>query len=226
MIEPWVLRQRERAVKIIAILKKNTKSFVKPMVSSIIDQYGNDPFLVLVSCLLSLRAKDTVTLPVCQNLFSHAKTPQQILAIPLKDLEKILYKLGFYRKKALGLKIVSEELLEHFGGKVPRTREELLSLPGVGPKTASLVLAESYGIPAICVDTHVHRISNRLGLVKTKTPEQTEKALEKILPKEYWSEWNRLLVMWGQNVCLPVVPACSRCAIYDECQRVGVKKRA
>lgn len=196
----------------------------KPMVSIIIDKFGKDPFLILISCLLSLRAKDTATLPVCIELFNQIKTPQELLSFPINDLEKIIYPVGFYRKKAETLQQVTKLLLENFDGRVPHTKHELLSLPGVGPKTANLVLGEGFGIPAICVDTHVHRISNRLGLVKTKSPEETEIALEKVLPKEYWIDWNHLLVMWGQNVCVPISPYCSRCAIYDLCERVGVKK--
>ena len=171
-----------------------------------------------------LRSKDLVTIPVCSELFGRVKTPQEFLNTPLPELEKIIYRIGFYKQKAKNLHAVSRELLERFDGKVPRTEEELLTLPGVGRKTANLVLGVAYGIPAICVDIHVHRISNRLGLVKTKTPEETEEALKKILPKDLWIEFNTLLVMWGQNVCVPVSPFCSRCDIYEYCKRVGVKK--
>jgi len=197
---------------------------VQPMVFTISDEFGKNPFLILISCLLSLRAKDTTTLPICRILFKKAQTPQKILAIPLPELEKIIYKTGFYKRKAKQLHFVSKELLTRFGGNVPSTEQELRSIKGVGLKTANLVLAEAYDIPAICVDTHVHKISNRLGIVKTKTPEETEKALKQVLPKKYWREWNRLLVMWGQNICVPVSPFCSKCAIYDYCDRVGVTK--
>lgn len=197
---------------------------VQPMVFTISDEFGKNPFLILISCLLSLRAKDTTTLPICRILFKKAQTPEEILAIPLPKLEKIIYKTGFYKRKAKQLHLVSKEILERFGGVVPKTERELLSIKGVGIKTANLVLAEAYDIPAICVDTHVHRISNRLGIVKTKTPDATEKALKLVLPKKYWREWNRLLVMWGQNICVPVSPFCSKCAIYDYCDRVGVTR--
>ena len=197
---------------------------IKPMVSTLIDQFGPDPFLVLISCLLSLRTKDTVTLPICIRLFAQAKTPQEFLKIPQTQLQKLIYSVGFYRRKAAVLHSVCQQIIDEFNGKVPKTREKLLSLPGVGRKTANLVLGEGFGIPAICVDTHVHRISNRLGLVKTSTPAQTEAALEKILPKEYWIEWNQLLVMWGQNICVPISPYCSRCPVFDLCKRVGVTK--
>lgn len=197
---------------------------VQPMVFTISEEFGKSPFLILISCLLSLRAKDSTTLPICRVLFNKAQTPQELLAIPIPELEKIIYKTGFYKRKAAQLHFVSRELLERFGGNVPKTEKELLSIKGVGIKTANLVLAEAYNIPAICVDTHVHKISNRLGLVDTKTPEETEKALKKVLPQKYWIEWNRLLVMWGQNICVPVSPFCSKCEIYDYCERVGVKK--
>lgn len=221
---PSVVALRSRAIKIIALLEKSVKNMQKPMVSSIIDQFGKDPFLVLISCLLSLRAKDTVTLRVCDVLFQKARTPQALLSISFDDLSKILYSLGFYRKKAIVVHEVCRELLQRFDGKVPKTRDELLSLPGVGRKTANLVLGEAFGIPAICVDTHVHRISNRLGLVSTKTPEQTEIALERVIPKKYWIIWNRLLVTWGQNICVPIRPYCSRCPLAPLCQRVDVIK--
>lgn len=189
-----------KCVKIIRILRKVTKDLPKPMVSSIIDEYGKDAFLILISCILSLRARDTVTLPICRKLFSIARTPSQILKIPLKKLENIIYSIGFYKVKAKLLHSISKELIERFNGIVPSNEHDLLSIKGVGRKTANLVLSQAYDIPAICVDVHVHRISNRMGLVKTKTPLETEIALQKILPKKYWSEWNRLLVILGQNI--------------------------
>lgn len=216
--------ERTRALELVSLLRKHTKGMVQPMSVSIIEKFGRDPFLILISCLLSLRAKDKETLPVCFKLFSLAKTPQEVLALSREQLEKILYSIGFYRKKAEILHTISQVLLKKYSGFVPATYEELIQLPGVGPKTANLVLAEGFGVPALCVDIHVHRISNRLGLVATKTPEETEQKLKKILPKDHWAEWNRLLVMWGQNVCVPISPFCSRCAVYDLCKRVGVKK--
>jgi len=214
-----------RAIKIIEILHRATKGMPKPMATVIIDNYGRDPFLILISCLLSLRARDVVTTPICIELFNQAKTPKEILNIPIKKLELLFHSIGFYKKKAKLVHDVSKEIIEKFNNKVPSTKEELLSISGVGPKTANLVLAEGFNIPAICVDTHVHRISNRLGLVKTKTPEQTEIALQKVLPKEHWSEWNKLMVMWGQNICVPISPFCSKCAIYNLCPRIGVKNQ-
>jgi endonuclease-3 len=159
-----------------------------------------DPFFVLVSCLLSLRSRDTVTLPISQNLFSRVTSPQEMLDIPLQDLEEIIRPIGFFHQKARTLKHVSAELLNRFNGRVPSSEADLLSIKGIGRKTANLVLGLSFGIPAICVDTHVHRLSNQLGLVSTKTPEQTEEALKKILLKKDWIEFNNLLVTWGQKV--------------------------
>lgn len=209
-------------VKILKILQKATKSFQKPLSQTIIDEYEKDPYLILISCLLSLRARDSMTIHVCRALFTKAKTPQEIISLPTSTLETILLPIGFYKNKAKTLKGVSQELIERFKGKVPSSREELMSLSGVGPKTAALVLGLAFDTPAICVDIHVHRISNRLGIIKTKTPEETEKVLEKLIPKEYWIEWNMLLVMWGQNICVPISPKCSICTIRPYCKRVGV----
>ncbi len=187
------------ALKIIKLLKEKTKGMPEPMSQVLVSEYGHDPFIILMSCLLSLRARDVQTLPVSRELFKIARTPEEILAIPDKKLEKILFPLGFYHRKAKILKEVSRELIDRFGGKVPDNMEDLLSIKGIGRKTANLVLSQSFGIPAICVDTHVHRLANLFGLVHTKTPDQTEQELMKIVPKRYWSEINRLFVMWGQN---------------------------
>lgn len=195
-------------------LRKKTENFAPPMSFSIIHIFGKDPFLILISCLLSLRARDSMTLPVSVQLFEHTRTPQDFLTLPLSELEQAIYSIGFYKRKALQLKKVSQVLLDDYKGVVPSTQEELLKLPGVGIKTANLVLSVAFDIPALCVDVHVHRISNRLGLVQTKTPEQTEKELQKVLPKKYWSEWNALLVMWGQNVC----PRSQECGLCDAAQ--------
>jgi len=207
---------------LIKRLRIATRGMPLPAGDAIVAEYGRDPYLILISCLLSLRAKDTMSLPVSRELFEHARTPQQMLKLSQRQIEKVIYSVGFYRQKAKQLRAVSKALIDDFGGMVPGTLEELLLLPGVGRKTANLVLGQAFGVPAICVDIHVHRISNRLGLVKTKTPEQTEAALEKILPTRYWVEYNKLLVMWGQNVCLPTSPLCSGCAIADMCSRIGV----
>ena len=216
--------RKKRAIEIIHTLRQATKGMVEPAVTQIIAEYGRDPFLVLISCLLSLRTRDTVSLPASRRLFTVAKSPQEILNIPLERLEKIIYPVAFYRKRAQQLHGVCKDLIERFDAKVPSSEEDLLSFKGVGRKTMNLVRGEGFGIPAICVDTHVHRISNRFGLVATKTPEETEMALRKLLPQKYWIEYNRLLVMWGQNIRVPILPFCSRCAIAHLCQKVGVKK--
>lgn len=210
--------------KIVHLLKINTHQYTQPLIDIIIDEYGKDPFLILIGCLLSLRARDLSTIHVCRDLFKHATTPKQLLALSRKDLEKIVFKTGFYKNKARTLQEVSATLLERFGGKVPETLDELMSIKGVGPKTANLVLGLAFGKPAICVDTHVHRISNRLGLIATKTPEKTEEALKKVLPKKYWTAWNKYLVIWGQNICVPISPKCSQCVLNKICKRVGVTK--
>lgn len=210
--------------KVLGLLRKETKKFVLPVIDQIVAEYGQDPFLILISCLLSLRAKDTVSVVISRQLFERARTPQAILAIPEYELEKLFHPIGFYKTKAQAVRSVCKELLERFDGKVPKTEEELLSIKGIGPKTAHAVLGYAYGIPAICVDTHVHHIANRLGWVQTKKPHDTEKQLEKIVPKQHWIEINRLFVLLGQNICTSVSPFCSRCVLADLCPKINVKK--
>jgi endonuclease III len=207
--------------RIVATLRVSTAHFEKPAATQIVEKYGKNPYLVLISCILSLRTKDTVSLPASLRLFSLTTTPQAMLLIPVSTIEQAIYPCGFYRTKAKTIHAISADLINRFGGQVPADRASLLTLKGVGPKTANLVLAEAFDVPAICVDTHVHRISNRLGLVSTQTPEQTETALKAVLPEQYWREWSRLLVMWGQNVCVPISPKCSTCPLLPVCKRVG-----
>ncbi len=209
---------------LIQLLEKATSHAIPPMTQSIIAHYPNDPYPVLISCLLSLRAKDTVTLPVSLALFARAKTPQEMLALPISDIESIIRPVNYYRRKAVQLHHVSADLIARFDGKVPNNLHDLLSIKGVGLKTANLVLAEAFGIPAICVDVHVHRISNRLGIIQTKTVEETEFALRQVLPQKYWIVWNRLLVMLGQTLCGAPLPFCSKCPLIDVCPQVGVLK--
>ena len=219
-----VLDKRTRAIKIIHILRHATKDMTKPASYQIVKQFGKDPFLVLIGCLLSLRTKDTVSLPASQRLFSYAKKPKDLLSLPVAEIQKLIYPVGFYRKKAKLLHEVSADLIERFNSEVPNNEADLLSIKGIGRKTMNLVLGEGFGIPAICVDVHVHRISNRLGLVKSKKPDQTEKQLKMLLPKKYWIEFNQLLVMWGQNICVPLSPFVSKCAIAHLCPKIGVKR--
>lgn len=221
----YPMNQTERAITIIKILQKAVNGMVEPAATQITARYGRDPYLILISCLLSLRTKDTVSLPASLRLFELATTPATMLKVPLETIQSLIYPVGFYRIKAKNILAISQELIERFEGSVPKAEADLMSLPGVGRKTANLVLAEGFGLPAICVDTHVHRISNRLGLVTTTSPEETEIALKKVLPQKYWAEYNRLLVMWGQNICVPISPFCSKCAIADLCPKIGVVRR-
>ncbi len=193
-------------------------------VTKISEEYKS-PFHVLVSCVLSLRTKDDVTSEASKRLFEKANTPRELLAIPTSELAKIIYPVGFYRTKAKNLRLICKELIEKYKEKVPASFDLLMALPGVGRKTANLVLSKGFEIPAICVDTHVHRISNRLGWVKTKTPEQTEKELKRILPKNRWIEINDLLVPFGQKICQPISPWCSKCDVEELCAKNGVSRR-
>ncbi len=179
---------------------------------------------MLVSCLLSLRTKDQVTAEASLKLFKLADTPEKMRKLRIPQLEKTIYPVGFYKTKAKRIKEICGTLLEDYGGNVPDEIDELLKLKGVGRKTANLVVTLGYGKLGICVDTHVHRISNRFGFIKTKTPEQSEFALRKILPEKYWIIYNDLLVSYGQNVCVPISPKCSECELSRYCKRVGVKK--
>lgn len=185
-------------------------------------QAGGDPFRVLVACLLSLRTQDTTTGPAAARLFAVADTPAAVLRLAPRAIERLIYPVGFYRIKARVILTLCRDLLERFGGVVPDDVDTLLTLKGVGRKTANLVVTVGYGRPGICVDTHVHRISNRLGYVRTRTPDQTEAALRARLPRRYWIGYNDLLVAFGQNVCTPVSPRCSICPVSDLCRRIGV----
>lgn len=185
---------------------------------------NENAFKILISCLLSLRARDENTEKVSQKLFETADTPKKILNLPLKKLEKIIYSSGHYKKKARVLQNVSKEILERFNGEVPSTREELLSIKGIGPKTANIVLNFAFDKDVLPIDTHCHRIPNRLGWLKTKTPEKTEMELTKILPKKYWKEFNGIFVLFGREICQPVSPKCSICPIKKYCPKIGVKR--
>ena len=206
---------------VIQRLKAASASWVVPAVSQV-QQRTRDPFQILISCLLSLRTKDEVTHQASHRLFNRARTPQQLLSVPLETIRKLIYPVGFYRTKAKRIHQICQHLIGRFLGKVPETIDELLTLPGVGRKTANLVVTLGFGKLGICVDTHVHRISNRLGYVQTKNPHQTADALREKLPKRYWIEYNDLLVSFGQSLCRPISPWCSRCPVRGYCSRVGV----
>jgi endonuclease-3 len=195
-----------------------------PSVSAVALERDRDPWAVLVSTIISLRTKDEVTLAASRRVLERGSTPQALLQIPDETLEGLLFPAGFYRTKARTLKTIGTILLERYQGRVPDQMDALLALPGVGRKTANLVLAEAYDQDAICVDTHVHRICNRAGWVATKNAEETEQALRSRLPVEYWKRINYLLVLYGQRVCRPQSPHCSVCPLFGFCQRVGVQR--
>jgi endonuclease III len=209
--------------RVIARLLQKAPSW-RPTAIAEVAEDRRDPFRVLIACLLSLRTKDETTGPAARRLFALADTPEAMLRLTPRQIERAIFPVGFYRTKARGLLRVCRELIERFGGTVPDTIDELLTLHGVGRKTANLVVTQGFNKPGICVDVHVHRISNRLGYVKTKTPAETETALRARLPRRYWIGYNDLLVSFGQNVCLPVSPRCSRCPIGTTCPRVGVTR--
>ncbi len=211
-------------VKIIDTLRSSTKKFQLPSVSEI-GKIWRKPFHVLISCILSQRTKDKTTRGASQRLFGLADNPGAMLRLSAKKIEKAIFPVGFYRVKAKNILAICKDILEKFDGNVPDDLEKLLALKGVGRKTANLVLTEGFNKLGICVDTHVHRISNRLGYVLTKSPFETEMILRKKLPKKFWKEYNTLLVTWGQNICRPVNPLCSICAINKLCLKIAVKSK-
>lgn len=198
------------------------KDFVEPIVTRVAKD--NDPYKVLVSTVLSLRTKDATTMEASFRLFEKADTVKKLNDLSEDEIARLIYPVGFYKTKAKNLKKIAKTIIEDYNFEVPSDMEELLKLPNVGRKTANLVLAKGYNIPAICVDIHVHRISNRLGLIKTKNPLETEMKLREILPQMYWIEYNDLLVPFGQNICKPVSPFCSICPINEFCDRVGISR--
>ncbi len=208
--------------KIFSILEKEVKKFNTP-VAELIKIQLNSPFFVLISTILSARTKDSVTSKVCEKLFKKIKKPSDFNKYSVKEIEKMIFPVGFYKTKAKHLKKMPK-VLEEFNNKIPNKLNDLMKLPGVGRKTANLVLSVAFNKPAICVDTHVHRISNRLSLVKTKKPVETEKKLKKTIPKKYWKKINYVFVTLGQNTCTPISPYCSKCPINNYCPKINVKK--
>ena len=209
--------------RIVRRLTRTSRQW-NPTAVGAVAQDSRDPFLILISCLISLRTKDQVTAEASARLFRLGRTPRAILTLPPGRIAQAIYPAGFYRTKARTIKALCRTLLREHGGRVPDDLETLLTLKGVGRKTANLVITVGYGKPGICVDTHVHRISNRLGIVKTKTPERTEVALRQDLPQRYWIAYNDLLVTFGQNICKPISPLCSACPVHTLCPRIGVGK--
>ncbi len=199
----------------------------EPAVEKIAEETREDAFQVLIATMLSAQTKDAVTAAASARLFRAARTPKTMAALPVARIETLIYPVSFYRNKARHVKQACRMILDQYGGVVPDTMEALLTLPGVGRKTANLVLILSHASrDNICVDTHVHRISNRLGWVRTRTPDETEQALYRVVPKRWWPDVNLYLVTWGQNVCKPVYPRCRACVVAARCPRIGVRKEA
>ena len=206
----------------LKLIKDKVVRFTIPSVTLVSHQ--GDPYQVLISCILSLRTKDKTTIEASKRLFKVAVSPKSMIKLPLERIEQLIYPVGFYRTKANNILDLSRRIITEFKGKVPGNINDLLSFKGVGRKTANLVLGLGFKIPAICVDTHVHRISNRLGWIKTGTAQETERALEKIIPRKLWIDLNTILVTFGQNLCVPVSPFCSICNVNNVCKKVGVVK--
>lgn len=209
--------------KVIAILRKKVKEYQAPIVT-LVAQTHHDPFRVLIATILSLRTKDLVTAGAAGRLFAIAHTPETMLNLSPQKIQKMIYPVGFYRRKATQIVQICQRLVNDFHSKVPEDIDTLLTFPGVGRKTANLVVSEGFNRPAVCIDTHNHRILNRLGYVKTSTPHETEFQIRKILPRKYWAELNYLLVAHGQHVCAPISPKCSQCAVARYCEKVGVTR--
>ena len=206
-------------------LAKAIDGLEEPAVEKIAQEQEEDPFQVLIATLLSAQTKDAVTARASAQLFEVARTPRAMVKLPLKAIEELIYPVSFYRTKAVHLKQTCEQIMTRYGGRVPSTMDELLTLPGVGRKTANLVLILAHRSQSnICVDTHVHRIANRLGWLRTRTPDETEDALYAVAPKKWWPLINLYLVTWGQNVCRPVYPLCTECVLVDICPKIGVTK--
>jgi endonuclease-3 len=207
----------------IRLLRREVRRWQEPVVG-VVARASRDPFQILIACVLSLRTKDKTTAEASQRLFALASDPATMVQLPLRRIETAIYPVGFYRTKAKQIREICRRLLDVYGGSVPDEIDALLTLKGVGRKTANLVVTVGYQKPGICVDIHVHRISNRWGYIKTKTPEESEQALRRKLPRQYWITYNDLLVPFGQNICQPVSPWCSKCRLVAYCDRKGVTK--
>lgn len=222
-VQPIIPRGRISAV--MKRLAKAIDGLDEPAVEKIAQEQSEDAFQVLIATLLSAQTKDAVTASASARLFRVARTPKTMVKLPVREIEKLIYPVSFYRTKAVHVKATCEQILNRFGGRVPSTMEDLLTLPGVGRKTANLVLILAHrSQDNICVDTHVHRISNRLGWIATRTPDESEHALYAAAQKKWWAVINLYLVIWGQNVCRPVYPLCNQCVLFDLCPKLGVVK--
>jgi endonuclease-3 len=212
--------------KVMRSLGRALDGLELPAVEKISNEQAADPFQILIATLLSARTQDATTHAASTRLFEAARTPRTMARLPVREIERLIYPVSFYRNKAEYVKACCQMLVDRFGGKVPQTMEELVMLPGVGRKTANLVLILGFkSLQNICVDTHVHRISNRLGWVTTTTPEETEQELYRSTNRRWWPYINLYLVTWGQHVCRPVYPRCGDCAIADSCPRIGVRRK-
>src|SRR4051794_20352420 len=212
---------------VMRVLARAIGHLEQPAVEKIAQESQEDPFEVLISTMLSAQTRDAVTAAAAARLFAVARTPAAMARLTPRRIEKLIYPVSFYRHKATHVKETCRLLVQRFNGRVPSTMEELLMLPGVGRKTANLVLILSFkSLKNICVDTHVHRISNRLGWVRTRTPEETEQALYASTAARWWPYINLYLVTWGQNVCKPIYPRCGACVIREHCPRIGVERES
>jgi len=216
--------RQDHVTAALRIVKREIRQWEEPVLGVVARESNRDPFRILISCLLSLRTKDKTTGEASARLYALAHQPATMLTIPLQQIEQAIYPVCFYRTKAKSIHAICRRLLDVYGGAVPDSIEELVTLSGVGRKTANLVVTVAFGKPGICVDIHVHRISNRWGYVKTETPEETEVALRNKLPKQHWITFNDLLVPYGQHLCQPVSPFCGKCKLTEYCDRVGVTR--
>jgi endonuclease III len=217
--------RRRQIAGVLTRLRQAQRQMNEPAVEKISRDTREDPFQVLIATMLSAQTKDAVTDAASRRLFQAARTPRTLARLSIAEIEKRIYPASFYRNKARHVKETCRQIVERFGGRVPSTMEELLTLPGVGRKTANLVLILAHASPDnICVDTHVHRIANRLGWVRTRTPDHTEQALYHVVPRRWWPRVNLHLVTWGQHVCRPVYPRCPACVISTSCPRIGVTR--
>ncbi|MEF8879779.1 MAG: endonuclease III [Candidatus Thermoplasmatota archaeon] len=220
-------QKNQKIDRIFKILKEELKNYFNPLVSQEKwDEIPKTPFTTLISCILSLRTKDEITDEASIKLLKEYNTPKEIIQLPDEKIQEIIYPVGFYKVKSKRIKNISKTLIEEYDGKVPKDFKELLKLKGVGRKTANIVMTYGFNQKKFLpIDTHCHRIPNRIGWINTSTAEETEKELKKILPQKYWHDFNHLFVKFGQNICLPVSPFCSKCPIEKYCEQKGVKKK-
>ncbi len=219
------MNQIEHVDELFKLLKKGLRKFETPVINRAKRDIDDTPFNTLISCVLSLRTKDEVTEKASLRLLKKYNTPEKILTLSEKRISELIYPVGFYKTKAKRLKEISKTLIDDYSSKVPEDFDELLKLKGVGRKTANIVMVYGHKKTGyLPIDTHCHKIPNRLGWIKTKTPEETEVALRKILPEKYWDDFNDLFVTFGQNICVPISPFCSKCPIEKYCKKINVKR--